>query len=96
MGRVSITADTWSDQSSNSYLAVTAHWVAVVEGTSALQLKSALITFHRLRQGHTGKELVKTMMYLLDRAGITLNMRQRHSSGHRWMLITLQGWAFYS
>jgi len=48
MGRVSITADTWSDQSSNSYLAVTAHWVAAVEGTSALQLKSALIAFHCL------------------------------------------------
>jgi len=82
MGCVSITVDMWSDQSSNSYLVVTAYWVAAVEGTLALQLKSALITFHRLQQGHTGKELVKTMMYLLDRASITLNMRQQHSSGH--------------
>ena len=81
MGRVSITADTWSDQSYKSYLAVTAHWVAEVEGTSSLQLKTALIAFHRLREGHTGRSLAKTMMYLLDRAGITLKVRKRHSSG---------------
>ena len=51
MGRISLTADTWSDQSFGSYLAVTAHWVAEVKGTLALQLKVALIVFHQLRQG---------------------------------------------
>ena len=76
MGRVSLTADTWSDQSYNSYLAVTAHWVAQVDGTSALQLKTALIAFHRLEEDHTGQTLAATMMELLDRAGITLKVRQ--------------------
>jgi len=81
MGRVSLMVDTWSDQSYNSYLAVTAHWVAQVNRTSALQLKTALIAFHCLEQGHTGMMLAVTLMHLLDRAGITLKVRQRHSSG---------------
>jgi len=81
MGHVSLTADTWSDQSYNSYLAVTTHWVAQVDGTSALQLKTTLIAFHCLEQGHTGTTLAATLMHLLDRAGITLKVRQRHSSG---------------
>jgi len=81
MGRVSLMADTWSDQSYNSYLAVTAHWVAQVDGTSALQLKTALIAFHCLEQDHTGTTLAATLMHLLDRAGITLKVRQQHSSG---------------
>jgi len=76
MGRVSLMADTWSDQSYNSYLAVTAHWVAQVNGTSALQLKTALIAFHCLEQGHTRTMLAATLMHLLDRAGITLKVRQ--------------------
>ena len=88
MGHVSLTADTWSDQSYNSYLAVTAHWVAQVDGTLALQLKTVLIAFHCLEQGHTGQTLAITVMHLLDRAGITLKVRQRHSSGDWWTLIT--------
>jgi len=81
MGHVSLMVDTWSDQSYNSYLAVTAHWVAQVNGTSALQLKTALIAFHCLEQGHTRTTLAATLMHLLNRAGITLKVRQRHSSG---------------
>jgi len=76
MGHVFLMADTWSDQSYNSYLAVTTHWVAQVDGTSALQLKTALITFHCLEQGHTGQMLAITVMHLLDRASITLKVRQ--------------------
>ena len=76
MGCVSLMADIWSDQSYNSYLAVTAHWVAQVNGTSALQLKTALIAFYCLEQGHTGITLAATLMHLLDRASITLKVRQ--------------------
>jgi hypothetical protein len=48
MGQISITADVWSDQNRRPFLAMTAHWVAKVEETSVLQLKSALIAFHHL------------------------------------------------
>ena len=58
MGQISFTLDTWSDQHCGSFLAVTAHWVVSVGGSSALQLKTALIAFHCLRQNHTGKSMV--------------------------------------
>jgi len=81
MGQISFTMDTWSDQNYRSYLAITAHWIAEVEGTSALRLKTALIAFHRLRQNHTGKSMARTVVHLLDRAGITTKVRRLFSSG---------------
>jgi len=82
MGQISFTLDTWSDQCRGSFLAVTAHWVASVRGSSALQLKTALIAFHRLRQNHTGKSMARTVMHLLDRADITVKVRQLSSYGN--------------
>jgi len=79
MGQISFTLDTWSDQHHRSFLAVTAHWVASVGGSSALQLKIALIAFHHLRQNHTGKSMARTVMHLLDRADITVKVRQLSS-----------------
>lgn len=78
MGQISITADVWSDQNLQPFLAMTAHWVAKVEGTTALQLKTALIAFHRLRGRHDGKTLAETVMKLLDRAQITVKVRLLH------------------
>ena len=70
MGQVSFTLDIWSDSLHQSYLAIPAHWIAQVEGASTLKLKTALIMFHCLCQSHTGESLVRTLMYLLDMAGI--------------------------
>jgi hypothetical protein len=72
-GRISCTTDVWSDQNRRPYLAVTAHWIAKSEGSS-LQLKASLIAFHRLRGSHDGKTLAKTVVELLDRAGITVKV----------------------
>jgi len=77
MGQVSFTLDTWSDRLRRSYLAVTAHWIAEVEGTLNLQLKTALIAFHHLCRNHTGKSLARTVIHLLDRAGVTTKVRPR-------------------
>jgi len=82
MGQISFTLDTWSDQCRRSFLAVTAHWVASVGGSSALQLKTVLIAFHRLCQNHTGKSMARTIMHLLDRADITVKVRQLSSYGN--------------
>jgi hypothetical protein len=76
MGCVSFTLDIWSDQLCRAYLAITAHWVANVEGTSALQLKAALIAFHHLHQKHNGKAIAGTIMHLLDRAEVMVKVRQ--------------------
>ena len=75
MGQISITADVWSNQNLQPFLAMTAHWIAKVEGTTALQLKTALIAFHRLHGRHDGKTLAETVMKLLDRAQITVKVR---------------------
>lgn len=56
-------------------MALTAHWVAKVNGTAALELKTALIGFHRLHGGHDGKSVAKAVMGLLDRAGVTVKVR---------------------
>jgi hypothetical protein len=68
--------DIWSDQLLRSYLALTAHWIADVPGATALQLKTALIGFHRLRGNHSGNSLAKAVLCLIDRAGITRKVRQ--------------------
>lgn len=73
-GRISFTTDIWSDQNRQPYLAITAHWISKSEGSPSLQLKTALIAFHRLRGGHDGKTLAKTVVELLDRAGITVKV----------------------
>ena len=53
-------------------MALTAHWIS--ESNGRLVLKAALIGFHRLKKKHTGVNLAKTIEYLLDRAGVTLNV----------------------
>lgn len=75
MGRVSFTVDTWSDKLKRSYLAMTAHWIANVESSSTLELRTALIGFHCLRQGHSGRSMAGVVMKLLDRAGVTVKVR---------------------
>lgn len=75
MGHVSFTSDIWAGGNSQDYLAITAHWIAATKGSSLLTLKSALIAFHQLRRNHTGKELARTVIALLDRAGVTVKVR---------------------
>ena len=80
MGRISITADVWSDQNRRPFLAMTAHWIASSGGTGMLQLKTALIAFHRLYCGHDGGSLAQVVLKLLDRAEITLKVRLLHKA----------------
>jgi hypothetical protein len=57
-----------------------AHWIGKVEGTTALQFKMALITFHHLHGRHNGKTLAETILRLLDRAKITVKVRLLHEA----------------
>ena len=59
----------------SSYLAVTAHWISEGGGGESLSLKTALIGFHRLIKRHTGKNIARTILHILDRAGITAKVR---------------------
>jgi hypothetical protein len=88
MGKVSVTMDIWSDQNLRPFLAMTAHWVAKVEGTTTFQLKTALIAFHRLRGRHDGKTLAETVMDILDRAEMTSKVRLFFMSAVTTMLVS--------
>ena len=67
--------DIWSDENLRPFLAITAHWIARITGTTSLQLKAALIAFHRLRGNHDGESLAAAVLQLLDRAGITVKVQ---------------------
>ncbi|KAH9026145.1 hypothetical protein EDB85DRAFT_1809554, partial [Lactarius pseudohatsudake] len=47
-GRISFTADAWSNTNLASYLALTAHWISLDASSGRLTLRAALIGFHRL------------------------------------------------
>ena len=68
MGQVSITANIWSDQNCRPFLAMMAHWIAKDEWLNALELKMALIAFHRIHGKHNGETLAGAVLDLLDRA----------------------------
>ena len=72
--------DMWSDKPLQSYLAITAHWIGKVKGTSALQLETAVITFHQVCGDHTSESLANIVLGLLDRAGVTLKVRHQYFS----------------
>lgn len=74
MGQISFTIDIWSDQNRRSYMAITAHWIAIISETTALELKAALIAFQQLAGDHDGESLSSVVLQLLDRAGITIKV----------------------
>ena len=76
MGRISFTADIWTDQSMRSFLAITAHWIASGGPTgTTLQLRSALIGFSCLEGGHDGLTVARAAYRVLERVGVLDKVR---------------------
>ena len=75
VGRISFTMDIWSDQNRRGHLALTAHWIATIIGTTSLKLEADLIAFHRIHGDHDGESLATILLQLLDRAGVTRKVR---------------------
>lgn len=75
MGQISFTADIWSSGSLDPYIAVTAHWIGqnTESGPYKLAFKCALIAFNYVPGSHTGVELAKKLLELIDRAKIPLD-----------------------
>src|SRR6202451_4503075 len=67
-------ADAWSDHNCQSWFCITGHWIAKEAASGSLQLKAALIAFHRLCGTHDGKNMAETALQLLDRADVTANV----------------------
>lgn len=98
MGQISFTADIWSDQNRQSYLAITAHWITRHGDTEAevLTLKAALIAFHCLHSWHDGQSLAKTVLHLLNRAGITNKVWLLAYLDDMLSCIFIKGWPLYA
>lgn len=76
LGKISSTADVWSDPNLVPYMAVTSHWIDVktiltAEGPHRiLKLRSELVAFHHLEGRHTGVHLADAFVNVLHRLNI--------------------------
>lgn len=72
VGKISFTADCWSDSNLTPFMAITAHWSKhYIKNTPhgpqyILGLHSELIAFHRVPCRHTGEHLAIVFMHILD------------------------------
>ncbi len=57
-----------------AYLAITSHWISHDDSNGCLSLKAALIGFHHLKKNHSGINIAKAILYILDQAGVTLRV----------------------
>ena len=84
----------WSNSESNlaSYLALTAHWIAIEESSGRLSIKSTLIGFHCVKKKHSGINVAKNIFYLLDRAKVMLKVccLRSHSLASPRLLTSFQ------
>ena len=70
VGKISFTANVWSDQNRNSFLCVTVHWISRNSASNCLAFKNTLIGFHCLEDSHTGVHLAKALFGIINHAGI--------------------------
>jgi len=61
-----------------SYLALTAHWIALDAPSGRLVLRAALIGFRHLKKNHTGVNIATAIIELLERADVTLKVCTPH------------------
>jgi hypothetical protein len=74
LGKISYTADAWSAANLRPYFAITAHWAYRDDTDGSIKIKARLIAFHRISGRHTGENMAKLCIDLLDRAGTTANV----------------------
>ncbi len=69
--------DLWTDPNLFPYMAVTAHWLQLVDEDSSngprqqLKLRADLIGFHRVPTRHTGDNLAIAFLSILDHIKIS-------------------------
>ena len=75
--------DMWSDPNLRPFMAITAHWIeSTPQQTTAgvqhkLMLHTNLIGFHSVPGWHTGEHMCHVFVHVLDRLGITAQVRGR-------------------
>ena len=56
------------------FLALTTHWISQDKSSGQLVLKAALIGFHRLKENHTGVNIARMILHLLDQADVMVKV----------------------
>lgn len=69
-GRISFTTDLWSDPILDSYMAVTAHYLVRDKTTRKLQWRSGLVAFRFIEGSHTGVNLGRNFVKILQELGV--------------------------
>ena len=70
--QVSATLDGWSSLAHDPYLGVTVHWVHnPVESPTEWSLRTMLLTFQEVKGNHSGANLSKVVMEIINEAGLT-------------------------
>ncbi|CDO72222.1 hypothetical protein BN946_scf184970.g74 [Trametes cinnabarina] len=70
LGRISFTADLWTDPIMRAFMAVTAHYIIRAEGQH-LVLKAHLIAFKHIEGHHDGASLARAFFTILEEEGVT-------------------------
>ncbi|KAF5332789.1 hypothetical protein D9611_005171 [Ephemerocybe angulata] len=65
LGRVAFTSDIWSRNNLQSYMAITAHYL-VMSPAGNLELKSRLVAFRHIEGSHTGENIGKVFVRVLE------------------------------
>ncbi len=76
LGRISFTADLWTDPILRAFMAVTAHYIIRVEDRR-LVLKGRLIAFKHIVGHHDGASLARAFFAVLEEEGVTRKVRTR-------------------
>jgi hypothetical protein len=68
-GEVNLTCDSWQAENTDSYFAVTGHWI---EETTLTQweLKSGLLGFTQVNNAHNGERLGQALFKIIKQVGI--------------------------
>ena len=75
-GQVSATLDGWSSLARDPYLGVTVHWVHnPVESPTEWSLRTMLLAFREVKGNHSGANLCKVVMEIINEAGLTSKVR---------------------
>ncbi|KAG2744811.1 hypothetical protein P692DRAFT_20641566, partial [Suillus brevipes Sb2] len=69
-GAINVTCDTWQADNTDSYFAVTGHWI---KEKIPMQWEpgNALLGFTKLNNAHNGQRLGGTLFKVLDGLGVT-------------------------
>ncbi|KAJ3557704.1 hypothetical protein NP233_g11674 [Leucocoprinus birnbaumii] len=80
LGKVSLTADIWTDENLTPFIGVTAHRIEVQEINTAagirylLSMRNFVIGFHCVPGRHTGDHLAQALQFIIDRINLTPRM----------------------